>query len=91
MKNLSRFLAYTPTIGILIFVGLFFYSSLLYPGGSQANINAMGFSWAQNYWCNLMNERGMNDQINPGKPFAILGMLILVISLMVFLFNLDSK
>lgn len=73
MKNLRRFLAYTPSIGILIFVGLFFYSSIVYPGGSQANLNAVGFSWAHNYWCNLMNERGIHDQINPENLLPFLG------------------
>lgn len=71
-------------IGILIFLVIYVYSSTLYPGGSQANLNSEGFDWINNYWCNLMNEKGMNEQQNPARPFAILAMIILCSSLMIF-------
>ena len=73
-----------PVIGIVIFVGLYIFSSTLYPGGSQANLNSEGFDWVNNYWCNLMNEKGMNGQPNPAKPYSIIAMIILCLSLMFF-------
>ena len=73
-----------PLIGIVIFVLLFFYSSTLNPGGSQANLNSEGFDWVNNYWCNLMNEKGMNGQPNPACPYSIFAMTILCLSLMIF-------
>lgn len=73
-----------PFLGILIFIGLYIFSSTLYPGGSQIELNAKGFDWINNYWCNLLNEKGMNGQLNPAKPFSILAMFILCISLMIF-------
>ena len=73
-----------PVIGIVIFVGLYIFSSTLYPGGSQANLNSEGFDWINNYWCNLMNEKGMNGQPNPAKPYSIIAMIILCLSLMFF-------
>ena len=73
-----------PIIGIVIFVGLYIFSSTLYPGGSQANLNSEGFDWINNYWCNLMNEKGMNGQPNPAKPYSIIAMIILCLSLMFF-------
>ncbi len=73
-----------PVIGIAIFVGLYIFSSTLYPGGSQANLNSEGFDWINNYWCNLMNEKGMNGQPNPAKPYSIIAMIILCLSLMFF-------
>ena len=73
-----------PVIGIVIFVGLYIFSSTLYPGGSQANLNSEGFDWINNYWCNLMNEKGMNGQTNPAKPYSIIAMIILCLSLMFF-------
>jgi hypothetical protein len=63
---------------------LYIYSSTLYPGGSQANLHSEGFDWINNYWCNLMNENGMNGQPNPARPISILAMIILCISLMFF-------
>ncbi len=73
-----------PIVGIIAFVGLYIFSSTLYPGGSQADLNSEEFDWVNNYWCNLMNEKGMNGQPNPAKPFSILAMVVLCISLMIF-------
>ena len=73
-----------PLIGILCFLGLYIYSSTLYPGGSQVDLHSVGFDWVHNYWCNLLNKKGMNGLPNPARPFSILAMVILCISLMVF-------
>jgi len=83
-KNLNKILNRIPVIGILIFMILYIYSSKLYPGGSQADLNSEGFDWFNNYWCNLTNEKGMNGQQNPARPFAISAMIILCTSLMIF-------
>lgn len=91
-KNTYRnFIGLLPTIGILIFVGLYIYSSLLYPGGSQADLNAVGFDWMNNYWCHLMNEQGMNGQTNPARPIAITAMIILCLSLLLFFIQFSRK
>ncbi len=73
-----------PLLGILTFVGLYIFSSNLYPGGSQADLNSDGFDWINNYWCNLVNENGMNGQANPARSYSILALVILCLSLMVF-------
>ena len=74
----------TPIAGIVIFVLLYFIASILYPGGSQADTASKGFSWLHNYWCNLLNENGINGKYNPGRYFAITGMLVLCISMAIF-------
>lgn len=84
MKKLNNFIIILPTFGILLFVGLFFYASKLYPGGSQADLNSVGFDWVNNYWCNLTNEKGMNGIENPARSFAISAMVILCSSLVLF-------
>ncbi|MGB5243908.1 MAG: hypothetical protein WBN50_09850 [Lutimonas sp.] len=81
MKNIATLL---PTVGILIFIGLYIYAANLYPGGSQLDSNSLGFDWMNNYWCNLMNENGMNGLENPARPFAILALIILCSSLALF-------
>jgi hypothetical protein len=73
-----------PLIGIIIFVVLYIYASMLYPGGSQADLYSVGYDWLHNYWCNLMNDQAMNGQPNPAKPFAVVAMVILCLSLLVF-------
>ena len=60
------------------------YASTHYPGGSQANIETVGFDWKNNYLCNLLNEEGMNGMQNPARPIAIAAVIILCISLLVF-------
>ena len=86
-KSLFRLL---PTIGILIFIGLYVYAATLYPGGSQADINSVGFSWRHNLWCNLMSETSLNGQENPASPVALLGMVILCTSMTIFFFYFSN-
>ncbi len=83
-ENRTQIVHLIPMIGIVIFVGLYIFSSSLYPGGSQANLNSEGFDWIHNYWCNLMNKKGMNGLQNPARPYSISAMVILCISLMTF-------
>ena len=83
-KDLLRLL---PTFGILIFIGLYIYATTLYPGGSQADINSVGFDWRNNYWCNLMSENAMNGLENFASPVALTGMVILCSSMTLFFFQ----
>ncbi len=70
-----------PIIGIIIFAGLYVYDVELYPRGSLSNPNELGFDRINDYWCGLMNEKGMNGQQNPAMPFAISAMDILCVGL----------
>jgi len=73
-----------PVLGTLIFVILYVIASLFYPGGSQADVNSKGFSWINNYWCNLTNEKAINGQQNTAKPIAIAAMFVRCLTLAVF-------
>jgi hypothetical protein len=86
MINVKSFLRLLPTFGILIFIGLYIYSTTLYPGGSQADENSIGFDWSKNLWCNLMRKEALNGQNNPASPVALLGMVILCSSMTIFFF-----
>ena len=87
MINLKGLLKYLPTIGIIIFICIYIYASNLYPGGSQADINSMGFDWSNNYWCNLMRENGLNGVKNDARPIALIGIILLCGSMIVFFFQ----
>jgi hypothetical protein len=76
----------TPIFGTILFVVLYFVATLLYPGGSQLDKNSIGFSWLNNYWCNLLNEYSINGQPNPAKPVAIIGLIVLCLTLSYFWF-----
>lgn len=76
----------TPIVGTIAFVVLYVVATLFYPGGSDVDKNAAGFSWLHNYWCNLLNDIAINGQPNQAKPIAITAMLILCITLSYFWF-----
>ena len=84
MINPKGLLKFLPTIGILVFIGIYIYASQLYPGGSIADINSIGFDWSNNHWCNLMRERGLNGIQNQARPVAIAGISILCFSMIIF-------
>lgn len=86
-----KILEWLPVAGILLFSGLYIYSSTLYPGGSQADFNSVGFNWIHNYWCDLTNEYSMNEKLNPASPIAITAMIILCLSLMIFFIQFGRK
>lgn len=92
-----RILVLTPIFGTIIFVLHYLVAITLYPGGSQVDKNSVGFSWTNNYWCNLLNDNAINGQPNPAKPVAMTGMFVLCLTLAFFWFlfprhiNLDRK
>ncbi|MFK7982430.1 MAG: hypothetical protein AB8G86_20780 [Saprospiraceae bacterium] len=84
LNNDWRKINWISTIGITLFFGLYGYATTLYPGGSQLDAYAVGFDWINNYWCDLLGEKGTNGQPNPARPIAILAMAILCLSLVHF-------
>ena len=73
-----------PVTGILLFIGLYIVAACYYPGGSQADAHSTGFSWINNYWCNLLNENAINGQRNTARPIALTAMVILSFTLAIF-------
>jgi hypothetical protein len=74
----------TPFIGFCIFIIMYVVAAALYPGGSDEDKNAKGFSILHNYWCELLSDRAANGKYNPGGRVAIWAMGILCIALAVF-------
>lgn len=79
-----------PITGIVVFAVLYVIAAALYPGGSQHDPAAVGFSFKHNYWCNLVNERSSDGNINRGQPFALAGMIALALSLSTFWYVLPG-
>ena len=73
-----------PLFGTILYFLLYFIATLFYPGGSQLDKNSKGFSWMQNYWCNLLNENAINGLHNPARPIALSAMIILCFTLITF-------
>jgi hypothetical protein len=62
-------------------------AALQYPGGSQASPVSIGFSWMDNYFCNLLNQTAINGHPNKGQPLAIASLMVLALSLALFWWN----
>lgn len=70
--------------GIIFFFCLYFIASLNYPGGSQADVYSSGFSWRDNYWCNLLDTHAINGVLNGARAYAIAAMIVLCCTLAFF-------
>lgn len=73
-----------PAFGAIVFCILYMIAAWRYPGGSQINTQSIGFSWTQNYWCNLLSETAINGQPNNSRPVAMIAMLVLAFTLSFF-------
>jgi amino acid transporter len=77
--------------GILISLTLLLVATLYYPGGSQNDINSVGFNWQHNYLCNLFGEKAVNGADNASRPWAIAGILVLCVSVALFFYEFSKK
>jgi hypothetical protein len=73
-----------PLLGSILFLFLYFIATLYYPGGNYLNKSSHGFSWTQNYWCNLLSENSISGQHNPAKPIAFIAMAVLCLTISFF-------
>lgn len=78
-------------IGVILSITLFTISAVNYPGGSQKDINAIGYDWRYNYLCNLVSEKAVNGADNASRIWAIVGMLFLCVSLSIFFVRFADK
>lgn len=81
---------WTPLFGIVAFIGLYLFSSSLYPGGSIEKPFDEGFNWLYNFWCDLLSKQAINGELNPARPYAMIGMFTLSTSLFVFFWRLGK-
>jgi len=90
IKKSNSYWVLSPVLGILLFIMLYFVAALLYPGGSDFNRSGTGFSWQHNYWCELLAADAQNGQLNTARPVAILAMIVLMISLIIFWYTIPG-
>lgn len=79
-----------PLIGIATFVILYILAALNYPGGSYADPNHNGFSFWNNYLCDLLDTYTIGGELNPARTYSRLALLILCISLIILWFHLPK-
>ena len=89
MKNVNR-IKHLP-YGILVFFLLHLAAVYYYPGGSQENNQSIGYSWLHNYWCDLMKTQAINLKQNHSSPYAIIGLMALCLSMILFFIQFANK
>lgn len=59
-----------PMIGMVLFVILYLIAATIYPGGSWKFPEATGFSFWNNYLCDLLDYYAINGQLNDARYVA---------------------
>lgn len=70
-----------PLFGIVASLFLLVVSAQYYPGGTAEDSAAIGYDWSRNYISTLFLTMALNGEPNPGRNFAIPGMMLLCGSL----------
>jgi hypothetical protein len=87
LKPTRSHITLLPIYGIGLFIILYIIATLLYPGGSDVDKLAKGFSWLNNYWCELMASQAQNGDVNTARPVAITAMAVLCATMGLFWYN----
>jgi hypothetical protein len=66
-------------------------ATLLYPGGSMFDKNAIGFQWSKNFMSNLFQITAINGVANPGMIWGLIGMAFHAVGYGIFFFNMSKK
>jgi hypothetical protein len=94
MKNLTikqMVKKYSVLISLVISVILIVIAALVYPGGSLLDKNSIGFGWSKNFLSNLFATKAINGSENPGKIWAVIGMVFHSVGYGIFFINMSKK
>ncbi len=79
-----------PLLGMLLFVFLIIKAATLYPGGSHYSSAEEGFSFFNNYLCDLLDSTTLNGSPNPSKNLARFALFLLCSCLTVLWYHLPK-
>lgn len=81
-KKYRGFILQIPNIGMGLFIFFYVIAALKYPGGSWNLPNTNGFSFWNNYLCDLLDTNAINGELNTARFFARISLAILCASLL---------
>jgi hypothetical protein len=73
-----------PIVAAFVFVGLYATAAVLYPGGTYQEPSRSGYSFVDNYFCDLLDAQTKAGRGNAGRPVAIAAMVVLCVGISVF-------
>ena len=76
------YIMYLPLAGMLLFVILYIIAAVLYPGGSWRFPGSTGFSFWNNYLCDLLDHYAVSGEINNARHVARVALGFLCASLL---------
>ena len=79
-----------PVFGMGIFILLYILAALVYPGGSGSILSQHGFSFWNNYLCDLLDFYAVNGEVNTARILARIGLFVLCISLIILWYHLPK-
>lgn len=79
-----------PLAGMGIFVVLYVLAAINYPGGSWMALDQEGFSFWNNYLCDLLDFYAINGDLNPARFFARGSLAVLCVSLILLWYYLPG-
>lgn len=82
---------YGVLIGIVLSMAFLLVATSVYPGGSLADKNSVGFQWSKNFISNLFGEKAVNGLDNPSRIWAGISMMFLSISFALFFIRFSYK
>jgi hypothetical protein len=77
-----------PLLGMGLFIVLYILAAFMYPGGSWLHKEQLGFSFRNNYLCDLLDYYAVNGDVNDGRFFARLALGLLCVSLIYLWYHL---
>ncbi|MEN8789225.1 MAG: hypothetical protein ABF293_08290 [Flavobacteriaceae bacterium] len=86
----KRFVLILPLIGMGVFVFLYLVAAFMYPGGSWKFPEAEGFSFWNNYLCDLLDHYAINGELNNGRYPARIALGFLVSALLLLWYYLPG-
>jgi hypothetical protein len=79
-----------PLKGMCLFIILYVIAALQYTNGLDNFSNKVGFSFKENYLCDLLNVYTLEGTINPAHTTARIALSIICLSLMLFWYQLPK-
>ncbi len=79
-----------PLVGMGLFVLLYVLAALKYPGGSWMMPQQNGFSFWNNYLCDLLDQNAINGELNTARYLARTSLTVLCFSLFLIWYYLPN-
>ncbi len=73
-KNTNPNMLLLPLGGMGLFILLYIMAAMNYPGGSWVFLNQDGFSFWNNYLCDLLDLYAINGEVNSARFYAIIAL-----------------